>query len=100
MVLSRHLDESSAVAFGDLDSLHALGHTTFEPTLPYFDWYLEPHLGSPDFPTRTDVWAERVAATVPFPVYFIDDQTAVRVIGSTVDVVGEGRHLLASTTGA
>jgi dipeptidase E len=34
--------------------------------------------------------AERWAAELPNPAYAIDDETAIRVAGSAVDVISEG----------
>jgi dipeptidase E len=55
------------------------------------EWYLKPHLYSPDFPERDDAWADRIVERADFPIYFIDDETAVRVRGDKVAVVSEGR---------
>jgi dipeptidase E len=91
MIFSRNLTERSADVIGDAADLHVLGATTIEPAFGLFDWYLKPHLYSPDFPERDDAWADRIARRADFPIYFIDDQTAVRVSDDTVDVVSEGR---------
>jgi dipeptidase E len=91
MIFSRNLTEHSAEVIGDTADLHVLGATTVEPPFGLFDWYLKPHLDSPDFPERDDAWADRIAGRADFPIYFIDDETAVRVRGDEVDVVSEGR---------
>jgi len=91
MIFSRNLDERSAEVIGDAADLHVLGATALEPPLGLFDWYLKPHLYSPNFPERGDAWADRIAARAQFPLYFIDDETALRVDGDAVDVVSEGR---------
>lgn len=91
MIFSRHLDGRSADVIGDTADLHALGATTLEPPFGLFDWYLKPHLDSPNFPERDDAWAERIAARADFPIYFLDDETAVRVRDGKVDVISEGR---------
>jgi dipeptidase E len=91
MIFSRNLDERSAEVIGDAADLHVLGAQTLEPPLGLFDWYLKPHLHSPDFPERDDAWADRIAEKAHFPIYFIDDETAVRVRGEETDVVSEGR---------
>lgn len=91
MIFSRNLDERSADVMGDAADLQVLGATTLEPPFGLFDWYLKPHLYSPDFPERGDAWADRIAARADFPVYFIDDETAIRVDGNEMDVVSEGR---------
>jgi dipeptidase E len=94
MIFSRRLDERSAEVIGDADDLHKLGARTLRPPFGLFDWYLKPHLDSPAFPGRNDAWAEDIAARADFPIYFIDDATAVRVNGDEVDVVSEGRWRL------
>ena len=91
MIFSRNLTEHSAEVIGDAADLHVLGATTVEPPFGLFDWYLKPHLYSPDFPERDDAWADRIVARADFPLYLIDDETAVRVVGDKVDVVSEGR---------
>ena len=91
MIFSRHLDERSADIIGDAADLHVLGAATLEPPLGLFEWYLKPHLYSPDFPERGDPWADRIAARADFPIYFIDDETAIRVNGDQTDIVSEGR---------
>jgi dipeptidase E len=91
MIFSRNLTEHSAGIIGDIADLHVLGATTVRPPFGLFDWYLKPHLYSPDFPERDDAWADRIVGQADFPIYFIDDETAVRVVDGTVDVVSEGR---------
>ena len=91
MIFSRNLTEHSADVIGDAADLHVLGATTVESPFGLFDWYLKPHLYSPDFPERDDAWADRIVERADFPIYFIDDETAVRVVDDTVDVVSEGR---------
>ncbi|MGW1209441.1 Type 1 glutamine amidotransferase-like domain-containing protein [Streptomyces sp. NPDC002499] len=91
MIFSRNLTEHSADVIGDSADLHALGTETVEPPFGRFDWYLKPHLDSADFPERDDAWADRIVERADFPIYFIDDDTALRVRDDEVDVVSEGR---------
>lgn len=91
MIFSRHLDERSADVIGDAADLHALGAETLQPPFGLLDWYLKPHLHSPDFPERDDAWADRIVEEAHFPIYFIDDDTAIRVHGDKTDIVSEGR---------
>jgi dipeptidase E len=91
MIFSRNLNEHSADVIGDAADLHILGATTLDPPLGLFEWYLKPHLYSPDFPERGDAWADRIAERADFPIYFIDDETAIRVNGDQADIVSEGR---------
>ena len=57
-------------------------------TLAIVDFSIYPHLDV--FPTNTLRDAERWAAGIGTPAYVIDDQTAIRVVDGTVDVISEG----------
>jgi dipeptidase E len=57
-------------------------------TLGFVDFAIFPHLDV--FPTNTLDASERWAAGIGIPAYVIDDQTAIRVVDGTVDVVSEG----------
>jgi dipeptidase E len=53
-----------------------------------------PHLDHEDLPENSLADAERWAAGMPVPAYAIDDQTAIKVVDGTVDVVSEGHWKL------
>jgi dipeptidase E len=53
-----------------------------------------PHLDHPDLPENTMAHAERWAARLPNPAYAIDDDTALRVVDGSVEVVSEGNWRL------
>ncbi len=61
-------------------------------TLGLVDFSIFPHLDV--FPTNTLADAERWAADIAGPAYVIDDQTAIKVAGGTVEVVSEGQWKL------
>ncbi len=61
-------------------------------TLGAVDFSIFPHLNA--FPTNTLAHAERWAADIAGPAYAIDDQTAIKVAGGTVEVVSEGQWKL------
>lgn len=63
-------------------------------TLGIVDFSIFPHLDHPDMPENAMVDAEKWAAEIAGPAYAIDDDTAIRVVDGTVDVVSEGhwRH--------
>lgn len=94
MIFSRNLAERTGEAFGEQDDLRILGETGARSPFGLFDWYLKPHLNSPGFPNRTQKWFEKAAAQLDFPVYAIDDDSAVRVRGNETDVVSDGEWLL------
>jgi dipeptidase E len=90
MIFSRNLSERTAEAFGEQEDLRILGETPARSPFGLFDWYLKPHLNSPGFPERTPAWFEKAAAKLDFPVYAIDDDSAVRVRGDETGVVSDG----------
>jgi len=90
MIFSRNLSQETGEAFGEHEDLRVLGETRARSPFGLFDWYLKPHLNSPDFPDRTPAWFERAAAKLDFPVYALDDNSAVRVRGAETDVVSDG----------
>jgi dipeptidase E len=55
------------------------------------DFHLRPHLFSEDFPDMSPAKMERAAARVSGPLYAIDDQSAIVVDGSQIEVVSEGK---------
>ena len=57
-------------------------------TLGVVDFSIFPHLDL--FPTNTMAHAERWAAGLGNPSYALDEQSAIRVVGGTVEVVSEG----------
>ena len=58
-------------------------------TLGVVDFAIFPHLDA--FPTNTLADAERWAADICIPAYAIDEQTAIKVVNHTIEIVSEGR---------
>jgi dipeptidase E len=58
------------------------------------DFAMFPHLDHEAMPDHSMAKAERWAAAVPVPGYAIDDETAIRVVDGTVEVVSEGHWKL------
>jgi dipeptidase E len=61
-------------------------------TLGVVDFSIFPHLDA--FPTNTLADAERWAADIGVPAYAIDEQTAIKVVDGTVEVISEGHWKL------
>jgi dipeptidase E len=61
-----------------------------DETLGMVDFSIFPHLDHPDLPENAMADAEKWAASMPVPCYAIDDQTAIKVVDGTVEVVSEG----------
>ncbi len=94
MIFSRNLSERTGEAFGEQGDLKILGETRARSPIGLFDWYLKPHMNSASFPNRTPAWFEKAAAKLDFPVYALDDDSAVRIRGDEVDVVSGGEWRL------
>jgi dipeptidase E len=65
-----------------------------DATLGVVDFSIFPHVDNPDLPWNTMAEAERWAAGLSNPAYAIDDETAIKVVDGTVEVVSEGHWKL------
>jgi dipeptidase E len=65
-----------------------------DSALGMVDFSMFPHLDQEAMPDNSMAGAEKWAATVPVPGYAIDDQTAIKVVDGTVEVVSEGHWKL------
>jgi len=63
-------------------------------TLGVVDFSIFPHLAPDGMPGNSMAEAESWAASIDGPAYAMDDQTAIRVVDGTVDVVSEGQWTL------
>ena len=54
------------------------------------DFTLYPHLNRTDMPATPVAEIEEWASGIPVPTYAIDDDTAIRVVDGTVEVISEG----------
>jgi dipeptidase E len=61
-----------------------------DEALGIVDFSIFPHLDHERMPENSLADAERWAAGLAGPSYAIDDQTAIRVVDGTVDVISEG----------
>ncbi len=75
--------------YGDADKPFII-----ETGLGLVDFALLPHMDEVDHPESTAAKVERMAAQVPVPTYGIDDDTAIKVVNGTVEVVSEGHWKL------
>ena len=86
------------VSAGSMVTAPTFGETYDDPQRPFVietglglvDFALLPHLDHADHPESSTANVARMAAAVPVPLYAIDDETAIKVTGGTVEVVSEG----------
>ena len=76
------------------DFVHWKPPTGGDATLGIVGFSIFPHLDNPALPENTMADAERWAAGIQGPAYAIDDETAIRAVDGTVDVVSEGHWKL------
>jgi dipeptidase E len=69
-------------------------------TLGVVDFSIFPHLEHESMPQNTMAEAERWAAELAAPAYAIDDQTAIKVVDGSVEIVSEGDWKLLSPNSA
>jgi len=72
---------------------------TVAPGLGLAECALLPHVGHERFPENSLPNAEIWASKLPAPLYAIDDQTAIKVVDGTIEVVSEGHWKLFSSKG-
>ena len=65
-----------------------------DETLGMVDFSMFPHLDHEMLPENTMAHAEKWAANMSVPGYAMDDETALKVIGRSVEVISEGRWKL------
>ena len=76
------------------DFVHWMPPTGGDETLGVVDFSIFPHLDNPALPENTMADAERWAAGMSVPAYAIDDETAIKVVDDTVEVISEGHWKL------
>lgn len=79
--------------FGTTYGKHTLPAET-DKSLGLVDFAIHPHLDHEWFPDNSRANLEKLAATLPFPSYLIDDATAIKVNNGAVEVVSEGNWKL------
>ena len=86
------------VSAGSMVTAPIFGETYDDPHTPFVidtglglvDFAVLPHLDHADHPESSTANVKRMAAEVPVPTYAIDDETAIKVVDGTVEVVSEG----------
>lgn len=92
MIFSKPFNEQSAALFDELPQLHELGLRAIASPFNLFEWYLKPHVNSPEFPERTDIWMQRIAKQAGYPIYALDDESAIKITAGNIAVISEGQE--------
>lgn len=87
---------AGSMIFGSYGTTY--GHHTLPAgsikSLNLLNFGIHPHLDHEWFPDNALAEIEKLAATLPFPSYAVDDQTAIKVIDGEVEVISEGNWKL------
>lgn len=62
------------------------------------DFYILPHLNSERFPNVRKECIEKIADSIDKTIYALDDNTALKIIDKTVDIVSEWEYILIHKT--
>lgn len=76
------------------ESVYGSPSTAGDRALGLVDFSMFPHLDHEAMPEHSMANAERWAARVGVPAYAMDDQTAIKVVDGSVEVISEGRWKL------
>jgi dipeptidase E len=90
------------ISAGSMVTAPIFGETYDNPNTPFViekglglvDFALLPHVDHERHPESSMTKVERMAAEVPVPTYAIDDETAIKVVDNTVEVISEGHWKL------
>jgi dipeptidase E len=76
------------------DFIHWRPATGNDSTMGLVDFSICPHLAPDGLPGNSMAEAEEWAARISGPAYAMDDQTAIKVVDGTVEVISEGQWKL------
>ena len=80
-------------SFGTTYGNHTLPAES-DKSLGIVDFALHPHLEHEWFPANSLANIEKLASTLSVPSYAIDDNTAIKVVDSNIEVISEGQWKL------
>jgi dipeptidase E len=61
-----------------------------EKGLQHVNLYMLPHLNSPYFPTKRKEIIEKLRTRISDPLYALDDQSALKIVNHSVEIISEG----------
>ncbi|MCB8984504.1 MAG: Type 1 glutamine amidotransferase-like domain-containing protein [Ardenticatenaceae bacterium] len=90
------------ISAGSMVTAPIFGETYDDPDTPFViekglglvDFALLPHMDHKDHPESSRAKVAKMAAEVPVPTYGIDDETAIKVVDGTIEIVSEGQWKL------
>jgi len=81
---------SLILSSSEKEAVEEIGENIGDEGLGFVDFLIEPHINSEYFPELTFDYVREEAEKIKHPVYALDDNSAIKVVGKKVDVVSEG----------
>lgn len=72
------------------EPLKEIGEEIYEEGLGFVDFLVEPHINNSYFPDYTFENVENQSKKIPYPIYALDDNSAIKIEGNNAEVVSEG----------
>ena len=63
-----------------------------EQGLGFVDFQIRPHLNNQYFPKVKVEYLKKLAKEIPEPIYVLDDESAIKVVGDKIEIISEGKH--------
>lgn len=82
---------SLVLSGSEKEPLKEIGEEIFEEGLGFVDFLVEPHINNPHFPSYTFASVEKQSKKISHTIYALDDDSAIKVDGSDIQVVSEGK---------
>jgi len=71
--------------------LKEIGETIYDEGLGLVDFLVEPHINNSYFPELTFDYVEKKSRKIPHAIYALDDNSAIKVDRTDIQVVSEGK---------
>lgn len=75
----------------DKDLLRGMGEEIYEEGLGYTSFLIKPHVNNKYFPGRTFKSVEENAKETHYPIYALDDDSAIKIDNGKTEVVSKGK---------
>lgn len=85
------MGKSLLLSDSEKEILKSIGEDIIENGLGMVNFLVVPHINSKDTPELTFENIEKSAKKTTFPVYALDDDSAIKVVDTTVEVISEGK---------
>lgn len=87
MVMTQSLFLSESKLLYDEDP----GDVAQDKALGFVDFNIMPHFNSEDFPDVNEINMKRVSKESKYPIYALDNDSAIKVVDDKIEIVSEGK---------